>query len=48
MLHEETHESHLNVTGVYFFRLPIRIEIQHNLGLQKYTTYEIRLHEIVV
>ena len=23
LYHEETHESHLNVTGVHFFRLPI-------------------------
>ena len=46
--HEETHESHLNVTGVQFFRLQIRTEISHGLGLQKSTTNQIRLHEMVV
>ena len=45
---EETHVSHLNVTRVQFFRLPIWTEISHSLGLQKSTTYRIRLHEMVV
>ena len=31
----ETHESHLNVTGVQFFGLQIWTEISHSLGLQK-------------
>ena len=44
----ETHESHLYVTGVQFFRLQIWTEISHSLGLQKSTTYEIKLHEMVV
>ena len=30
-------KSHLNVTGVQFFRLQIRTEISHSLGLQKST-----------
>ena len=36
-----THESQLNVTGVQFFRLPIRTEISHDLNLQKSTTNQI-------
>ena len=31
--HEETHERHLNVTGIQFFRLQILTEISHSLGL---------------
>ena len=29
------HESHLNVTGVQFFRLPILTELSRGLNLQK-------------
>ena len=28
--HEKTHEIHLNVTGVQFFRLQIQTEISHS------------------
>ena len=48
MLSRGTHESHLNVRGAQFFRLQILTEISYSLGLQKSTTYEIRLHEMVV
>ena len=41
-------QLHLNVIGVQFFRLQIWAEISHSLGLQKSTTYEIRLHEMLV
>ena len=44
----ETQESHLNVTGVQFFRLPIWTEISHGFNLQLSTTNQIRLHEMVV
>ena len=37
-----------NVSGVQFFRLQIQTKISHSLGLQKSTTYEIQLHEMVV
>ena len=46
--HEERHESHLNVTGVQYFKLKIGTGISHSLGLQKSTTYQVRLHEMVV
>ena len=46
--HEETHESHLNVTGVQFFRLHIWTVISLSLGLQKSTANQIRLNEMVV
>ena len=46
--HEETHESHLNVTGVQFFRLQILSEILHSLDLQTPTSNHIRLNEMVV
>ena len=34
MWHVETHESHLNVKGVHFFRSPIWTEISHKLHYQ--------------
>ena len=48
MCHEETHESHLNVTGVQFFRIQIWTEISHSLGLQTSTANQIRLNEMEI
>ena len=48
MVSRELHESHLNVTGVQFFRLQIWTEISHSLGLQKFTVNQIRLNETLV
>ena len=41
----KTEQCHLNVTGVQF---PLNCEISHSLGLQKFTSNQIRLNEIVV
>ena len=46
--HGETYESHLNVSGVQFFRLQIWTETLHSLGLQKSSANQIRLNEMVV
>ena len=48
MCHEETHESHLNVTGVQFFRIQIWTEISHSLGLQISTANQIKLNEMEI
>ena len=48
MFREERHESHLNVIGVQFFHLQVLTEISHSLGLEKSTTNQDQLHEMVV
>ena len=48
MCHEETHKSHLNVTGVQFFRIQIWTEISHSLGLQTSTANQIQLNEMEI
>ena len=43
--HEETHGSHLNVTGVLFSVYKFE-QKSHSLGLQKSTANQIRLNEM--
>ena len=48
MCRAETHESHLNVTGVQFFRIQIWTDISRSLGLQTSTANQIQLNEMEI